>query len=141
MNERGKRPRQAVERAGPSAGDLKVERALLSVSDKRGLVDFARALSELGVEIVSTGGTAAELERAGHRDPPDRGLHGLSRDPRRPRQDASPRDLRRPAGDPLEARSTARRSPSTASSRSTSSASTSIRSSAPPRGEASARKR
>jgi phosphoribosylaminoimidazolecarboxamide formyltransferase/IMP cyclohydrolase len=47
------------------SGDLKVERALLSVSDKRGLVDFARALSELGVEIVSTGGTAVELERSG----------------------------------------------------------------------------
>src|SRR5919108_25509 len=48
-----------------NAGDLKVRRALLSVSDKRGLVDFARALEELGVEIISTGGTAAELERAG----------------------------------------------------------------------------
>jgi phosphoribosylaminoimidazolecarboxamide formyltransferase / IMP cyclohydrolase len=47
------------------AGDLKIERALLSVSDKRGLVDFARALTDLGVEIVSTGGTAAELQRAG----------------------------------------------------------------------------
>src|SRR5205809_4823747 len=46
-------------------GDLKVGRALLSVSDKRGLVEFARALSELGVEIISTGGTAAELGRAG----------------------------------------------------------------------------
>src|ERR671930_615655 len=48
-------------------GDLKVGRALLSVSDKRGLVDFARALSDLGVEIISTGGTASELERAGIR--------------------------------------------------------------------------
>jgi phosphoribosylaminoimidazolecarboxamide formyltransferase/IMP cyclohydrolase len=45
--------------------DLKVERALLSVSDKRGLVDFGRALAELGVEIISTGGTAQELGRAG----------------------------------------------------------------------------
>jgi phosphoribosylaminoimidazolecarboxamide formyltransferase/IMP cyclohydrolase len=45
--------------------DLKVERALLTVSDKRGLVDFARVLSELGIEIVSTGGTAAELSSAG----------------------------------------------------------------------------
>jgi phosphoribosylaminoimidazolecarboxamide formyltransferase/IMP cyclohydrolase len=48
-----------------SLGDLKVERALLSVSDKRGLVEFARGLAELGIEIVSTGGTAAELEEAG----------------------------------------------------------------------------
>jgi phosphoribosylaminoimidazolecarboxamide formyltransferase/IMP cyclohydrolase len=54
----------AVEEAG-QPGDVKVERALLSVSDKRGLIEFARALTELGVEIVSTGGTAAELERAG----------------------------------------------------------------------------
>jgi phosphoribosylaminoimidazolecarboxamide formyltransferase/IMP cyclohydrolase len=48
-----------------AGGDLKVERALLSVSDKRGLVDFGRALVDLGVEIVSTGGTATELEGAG----------------------------------------------------------------------------
>jgi phosphoribosylaminoimidazolecarboxamide formyltransferase / IMP cyclohydrolase len=54
----------AVEEAG-EPGDVKVERALLSVSDKRGLVEFARALTELGVKIVSTGGTAAELKRAG----------------------------------------------------------------------------
>ena len=33
-------------------------RALISVSDKRGLVDFARGLLQLGWEIVSTGGTA-----------------------------------------------------------------------------------
>jgi phosphoribosylaminoimidazolecarboxamide formyltransferase/IMP cyclohydrolase len=38
---------------------------LLSVSDKRGVVDFARGLVELGVEIVSTGGTARELAQAG----------------------------------------------------------------------------
>src|SRR5438270_12530302 len=46
-------------------GELKVERALVSVFDKRGVVDFARALSELGVEIISTGGTAAELGASG----------------------------------------------------------------------------
>ena len=46
-------------------GEVQVRRALLSVSDKRGLVDFARGLAELGVEIVSTGGTAAELEGEG----------------------------------------------------------------------------
>ena len=40
-------------------------RALLSVSDKRGLVEFARALTALGWEIVSTGGTAAALRREG----------------------------------------------------------------------------
>src|ERR1051325_883745 len=40
-------------------------RALLSVSDKRGIVEFARELADLGWEIVSTGGTADALRRAG----------------------------------------------------------------------------
>ena len=43
----------------------KIRRALLSVSDKTGLVSFATALAERGVEIVSTGGTAAALKTAG----------------------------------------------------------------------------
>jgi phosphoribosylaminoimidazolecarboxamide formyltransferase/IMP cyclohydrolase len=52
--------------AEPAApGEVRIRRALLSVSDKRGLVDFARGLVDLGVEIVSTGGTARELEEAG----------------------------------------------------------------------------
>jgi phosphoribosylaminoimidazolecarboxamide formyltransferase / IMP cyclohydrolase len=46
-------------------GDVRIRRALLSVSDKRGLIDFARGLAKLGVEIVSTGGTAQELEGGG----------------------------------------------------------------------------
>jgi phosphoribosylaminoimidazolecarboxamide formyltransferase/IMP cyclohydrolase len=46
-------------------GEVRIRRALLSVSDKRGLVDFARGLAELGIEIVSTGGTARELGDAG----------------------------------------------------------------------------
>ncbi len=92
-------------------GDVTVRRALLSVSDKRGLVEFARGLSELGVEIVSTGGTAKRAARGGHPDPPGRGLHGLSRDPRRPREDAPPAHPRRPPRRPLErgARPDARR--------------------------------
>src|SRR5947208_5744189 len=45
--------------------DVRIRRALLSVSDKRGVVDFARGLADLGVEIVSTGGTALELTQAG----------------------------------------------------------------------------
>ena len=44
---------------------MKIQRALLSVSDKTGLVDFARGLAALGVEILSTGGTAAALREAG----------------------------------------------------------------------------
>jgi phosphoribosylaminoimidazolecarboxamide formyltransferase / IMP cyclohydrolase len=43
----------------------RVARALISVSDKAGLVDFARALAERGVELVSTGGTRKALADAG----------------------------------------------------------------------------
>jgi phosphoribosylaminoimidazolecarboxamide formyltransferase/IMP cyclohydrolase len=53
----------APELTGPA--EVRVRRALLSVSDKRGLVDFAKGLVELGIEIVSTGGTARTLEEAG----------------------------------------------------------------------------
>jgi phosphoribosylaminoimidazolecarboxamide formyltransferase / IMP cyclohydrolase len=45
-------------------GAIRVRRALISVSDKTGIVDFARGLSRLGVEIISTGGTAAALREA-----------------------------------------------------------------------------
>ncbi len=44
---------------------IKVKRALISVSDKTGLADFARGLHKLGVQILSTGGTAALL-RSNH---------------------------------------------------------------------------
>ena len=44
---------------------LAVTRALISVSDKRGVVDFARFLADRGAEILSTGGTARALEEAG----------------------------------------------------------------------------
>ena len=44
---------------------FKVRRALVSVSDKRGLIQFARGLSDLGVEILSTGGTCRQLQEAG----------------------------------------------------------------------------
>src|SRR4051812_50171537 len=43
----------------------RISRALLSVSDKAGLVDFARALAERGVELISTGGTRKALADAG----------------------------------------------------------------------------
>jgi phosphoribosylaminoimidazolecarboxamide formyltransferase / IMP cyclohydrolase len=39
----------------------RIQRALISVSDKRGVVEFSRALSELDIDIISTGGTAALL--------------------------------------------------------------------------------
>jgi len=46
-------------------GEVRIQRALLTVSDKRGLVEFAKGLTDLGIEIVSTGGTARELSDAG----------------------------------------------------------------------------
>lgn len=39
------------------------QRALLSVSDKSGIVELAQGLMELGIEIISTGGTAAMLQK------------------------------------------------------------------------------
>src|ERR1700676_5564607 len=50
-----------------STDKVVIKRALLGVSDKTGLVDFARALQRRGVEIISTGGTKAELEKGGGR--------------------------------------------------------------------------
>ncbi|MDO6416738.1 bifunctional phosphoribosylaminoimidazolecarboxamide formyltransferase/IMP cyclohydrolase [Sphingomonas sp. BIUV-7] len=45
--------------------DIKIRRALLSVSDKTGLADLGKALAAQGVELVSTGGTAKALREAG----------------------------------------------------------------------------
>jgi len=42
-----------------------VRRALLSASDKTGLIDLARGLAALGVSLISTGGTARSLREAG----------------------------------------------------------------------------
>ncbi len=50
---------------GRAAALPEPRRALLSVSDKRGLADFGRALAGLGFELVSTGGTARTLRQAG----------------------------------------------------------------------------
>ena len=44
---------------------LKIRRAIISVSEKRGIVELAKALQELGVEIISTGGTSKVLKDAG----------------------------------------------------------------------------
>src|SRR5216684_480695 len=44
---------------------VKIRRALISVSDKTGIVEFARELKRFGVEIISTGGTAKTLRDAG----------------------------------------------------------------------------
>ena len=44
---------------------MAVKRALISVSDKTGIVEFAKGLHELGVEIISTGGTMKAIADAG----------------------------------------------------------------------------
>lgn len=44
---------------------MSIQRALISVSDKTGIVEFAKILTEKGVEILSTGGTATTLKKAG----------------------------------------------------------------------------
>src|SRR6476620_10851578 len=46
-------------------GQIRVRRSLISVSDKTGVADFAKGLAALGVEILSTGGTASALREAG----------------------------------------------------------------------------
>ena len=45
--------------------DTKINRALLSVTDKTGLADFAKFLHDNGVELLSTGGTAKTISDAG----------------------------------------------------------------------------
>jgi phosphoribosylaminoimidazolecarboxamide formyltransferase/IMP cyclohydrolase len=45
--------------------DVKIKTALISVSDKSGVVDFAKKLGKMGVKIISTGGTAKKLSEAG----------------------------------------------------------------------------
>ena len=43
----------------------KISRAIVSVSDKAGVVSFAKGLTQMGVEILSTGGTAKTLREQG----------------------------------------------------------------------------
>jgi len=54
-----------VEISGPAPETGKVRRALISVSDKSGVVEFAKGLSAVGVEVVSTSGTYKLLKEAG----------------------------------------------------------------------------
>lgn len=48
-----------------SENTVNIRRALLSVSDKSGLIEFAKALCDQGVELISTGGTSAAIQTAG----------------------------------------------------------------------------
>src|SRR5437588_1218099 len=61
--EPGTQASQSSARVAP--GEVRVARALLSVSDKTGIVEFAQGLADLGIEIISTGGTAHTLTEAG----------------------------------------------------------------------------
>ena len=54
-----------VSQSETPAPQLKIKRALISVSDKTEVVEFARGLAEMGVELISTGGTSRELDAAG----------------------------------------------------------------------------
>jgi phosphoribosylaminoimidazolecarboxamide formyltransferase / IMP cyclohydrolase len=56
---------QPVSVLSTASTEPQVKRALLSVSDKTGIVEFARGLADLGIEVISTGGTARELTEAG----------------------------------------------------------------------------
>ena len=56
---------QADGGAAPAGRPVRVRRALISVSDKTAVAEFARGLERLGIEILSTGGTAAALREAG----------------------------------------------------------------------------
>ncbi|MBY0307449.1 MAG: hypothetical protein K2Q09_01780, partial [Phycisphaerales bacterium] len=61
----------------PPPGPVRIRRALISVSDKAGVVEFSRRLVSRGVTIVSTGGTAKALEAAGVRCTPIEEVTGL----------------------------------------------------------------
>ena len=56
---------RSLKRSPNVSSSKKIKRALLSVTDKTGLVEFAQVLAGFGVELVSTGGTAAALRAAG----------------------------------------------------------------------------
>ena len=74
---------------------MAIERALISVYDKTGLVDFAQQLARAGVEIVSTGGTAKLLRDAGAAGARRRRSDRLAGNARRPREDAASQGARR----------------------------------------------
>ena len=63
-----------------SASSSRIQRAILSVTDKTGLVDFARKLSALGIELISTGGTAKLLRESGVEGERYLRTHRISRD-------------------------------------------------------------
>ena len=73
-----------------------MRRALFSVSDKTGVVEFARELTALGWEIIATGGTQKMLEEAGIKTIGISEITGFP-EMRRTRQDPASESARRPA--------------------------------------------
>ena len=74
---------------------MKIQRALICVSDKTGVLEFARALAALGVELLSTGGTAKLLRDAGLTVTEVGDYTGFPGNARRPREDPAPEGARR----------------------------------------------
>ncbi len=76
---------------------FKVRRALISVSDKRDLIQFAQGLADLGVEILSTGGTCRLNSGCRHRGSRGFGENRLSGNHGWQSKDPAPGHSRRPA--------------------------------------------
>ena len=95
-----------VQRAAP--GEVRVRRALLSVSDKQGIVELAQGLAELGVELVSTGGTSRELAGAGIAVRAIEDFTGFPEIMDGRVEDAAPAPVRGPAGSARRGRAPAR---------------------------------
>ncbi len=75
-----------------------IKLALISVSDKSGIADFVRGLHEMGVEIISTGGTKKAIAEAGIPVTDISEYTGFPGDDERPREDAAPERAWRAAG-------------------------------------------
>jgi hypothetical protein len=93
----------------PTPDLARIQRALISVSDKEGLVELGKALAAHGVEILSTGGTAKALRDAGLKVSEVSDHDRLPRDHGRPGEDAAPQDPWRPARPRDRRRATCRR--------------------------------
>ncbi len=81
-----------------------IQRALISVTDKAGLVDFAKALAGFGVELALDRGDGQAATRRGAEGRPGVRLHRPAGDPRRSCEDAAPQGAWRPLGDPRQRR-------------------------------------
>ena len=67
-----------------------ISRAIMSVTDKSGLVEFAKALAAFPIEVLSTGGTAKVLREAGLTGAGSFGFHRFSGNAGRPGQNVAP---------------------------------------------------